>query len=107
MRLSILPSLVVPVAGASVLLDSRSNEHYKLRPITLNLDGDMPRMLELIKVNQLPDAPEYPGLSPDAGIPLSTLKSLRTQWHTKFSWEKEQAAINKQAILYGIIIMIC
>ncbi|EHK22967.1 uncharacterized protein TRIVIDRAFT_150190 [Trichoderma virens Gv29-8] len=52
-------------------------------------------MLELIKNTQLPASPEYPGLSPDAGIPLSTLKSLRTEWLTQFSWQKEQAAINK------------
>ncbi|KAL6874438.1 Alpha/Beta hydrolase protein [Trichoderma longibrachiatum] len=95
MRFDILSSLVVSATGASALANGHSNENYKLRPFTLNLDSRVPRMLELIRHTQLPDAPEYPGLSPDAGIPLSTLKSLRTEWLTDFSWEKEQAAINR------------
>ncbi|KAH0497617.1 hypothetical protein TgHK011_004910 [Trichoderma gracile] len=95
MHLNIIHALVVAVTGASVLSNSPSHKTYKLKPFTLNLDNRVPRMLELIKNTQLPDAPEYPGLSPDAGIPLSTLQSLRTEWLTNFSWKKEQAAINK------------
>jgi hypothetical protein len=95
MRLNILSALVVSVTGASVLSNRHSDKDYKLRPFTLSLDSRVPRMLELVKNTQLPDAPEYPDLSPDAGIPLSTLQSLRTEWLTKFSWKKEQAAINK------------
>ncbi|KAL6857303.1 Alpha/Beta hydrolase protein [Trichoderma novae-zelandiae] len=95
MRLNILPRLLVSVAGASALSSGHSHVNYELKPFSLNLDSRVPRMLELIKGTQLPDAPEYPGLSPDAGIPLSTLKSLRTEWLTTFSWKNEQAAINK------------
>ncbi|KAL7940980.1 Alpha/Beta hydrolase protein [Trichoderma barbatum] len=95
MRLSTLRSLFVAAAGAAALPNSHSKDAYHLKPFTLNLDSQVPRMLELIKNTQLPAAPEYPGLSSDAGIPLSTLKSLRTEWLSEFSWQKEQAAINK------------
>ncbi|OTA01493.1 hypothetical protein A9Z42_0018190 [Trichoderma parareesei] len=95
MRLNILSALVVSVTSASVLSNSHPRKDYNLRPFTLNLDSRVPRMLELVKNTQLPDAPEYPDLSLDAGVPLSTLQSLRTKWLTEFSWQKEQAAINK------------
>ncbi|KAM0247772.1 hypothetical protein ACHAQJ_009705 [Trichoderma viride] len=95
MRLSILHSFTVAAASASALPNSHSQENYHLKPFELNLESQVPRMLELIKDTQLPTAPEYPGLSSDAGISLSTLKSLRTEWLTQFNWEKEQAAINE------------
>lgn len=95
MRLSIVHSLIVAVAGASALPNSHSQGRYNLKPFALNLEREVPRMLELIKNTELPSTPEYPGLSSDAGIPLSTLKSLKTEWLTQFSWEKEQALINK------------
>lgn len=95
MRLNTLHSLAVAVAGASALPNGHSQGNYNLKPFQLNLESQVPRMLELIKNTQLPAAPEYPGLTSDAGIPLSTLKSLRTEWLTQFDWGKEQAAINK------------
>jgi hypothetical protein len=95
MRLTFLHSFISAVAGASALPNSHSQGNYDLAPFQLNLGSQVPRMLELIKNTQLPAAPEYPGLSSDAGISLSTLKSLRTEWLTQFNWEKEQVAINK------------
>ncbi|KAL7928227.1 Alpha/Beta hydrolase protein [Trichoderma chlorosporum] len=86
---------VVAAAGATALPSGQSKNGYNLKPFTLNLENGVPRMLELIENTQLPEAPEYPGLSSDAGISLSTLKSLRTEWLTQFNWGKEQAAINK------------
>ncbi|KAL6835728.1 Alpha/Beta hydrolase protein [Trichoderma sp. SZMC 28015] len=91
MHLNLLSYLFVASASASVLSSGR----YRLKPYTLNLENEVPRMLQLISNTHLPEAPEYPGLSSDAGIPLSTLKSLRTQWLTQFDWKKEQANINK------------
>ncbi|RFU80052.1 alpha beta-hydrolase [Trichoderma arundinaceum] len=95
MRLNIFHSLVVAAAGASALPNGHSHGKYNLKPYTLNLGSEVPRMLELVRNSELPSIPEYPGLSPDAGIPLSTLKSLRSEWLTKFNWNKEQAAINR------------
>ncbi|UKZ74572.1 hypothetical protein TrVFT333_002242 [Trichoderma virens FT-333] len=95
MRLITLSSLFVAAASATAIQNAHPKQNYHLKPFVLNLDSQVPRMLELIKNTQLPASPEYPGLSPDAGIPLSTLKSLRTEWLTQFSWQKEQAAINK------------
>lgn len=91
MRLDLLSYLFVASVSASVLLSGR----YRLKPYTLNLESEVPRMLQLISNTHLPEVPEYPGLSSDAGIPLSTLKALRTQWLTQFDWKKEQASINK------------
>ncbi|KAL7916674.1 Alpha/Beta hydrolase protein [Trichoderma velutinum] len=91
MRFDILSYLFVASASASAL----PSANYRLKPYTLNLESQVPRMLHLISDTQLPEVPEYHGLSSDAGIPLSTLKSLRTQWLTQFDWKKEQASINK------------
>jgi hypothetical protein len=69
-----------------------SSGDFNLRPFTINLSDDAPRMIDLVNNTQLPSNLEY--LSASAGIPLDTLKSLRIEWLTQFDWEKEQSAIN-------------
>jgi hypothetical protein len=85
--------------GAANSLALRSTENkadtggFDLQPFTINLCSEVPRMLQLIKHTNLPDAPEYPGAS--AGITLDTLKSLQSEWISQFDWNKEQQGLNK------------
>jgi len=66
-----------------------------VKPFKVNLVGEVPRMLKLIKDNKLPDRPVYPGLGSSFGIDLDVLKDLKKQWQEDFDWKKEQDAINK------------
>lgn len=95
MRVNTFSIVSMVAASATALLNGRSKSGYNLKPFTLNLENQVPRMLELIRNTQLPATPEYPDLTFDAGIPLSTLKSLRTEWLTQFDWKREQTAINR------------
>jgi hypothetical protein len=69
------------------------NSGFDLRPFTINLSSEVPRMLQLIKHTKLPHAPEYPGAA--AGITLDTLKSLQSEWTSQFDWGKEEEGLNR------------
>lgn len=61
----------------------------------VNLSGEVPRMLKLIKGTKLPDKPAYSGVGSSFGIDPDVLKDLKKQWLDDFDWKKEQDAINK------------
>lgn len=71
------------------------SKKYRLRPFHINLSKDVPRMLEKVRRTQMPNGAEYADIGSSAGIDLDVLKELRTEWLTKFDWEKEQASLNK------------
>jgi len=81
------------LSGLSAAQSSYSNSSgFNLQPFTISLSSEVPRMLNLVNSIQLPDDPEYPGVS--AGMPLDSLKSLQAEWLTQFDWDKEQLAMN-------------
>lgn len=69
------------------------------KPFTVNLSSRVPHMLDLIGKTVLPAA-ELPAananlnMSLTTGMPLSTLKTLQSEWTTSFNWTKEQEQMN-------------
>jgi hypothetical protein len=99
MHISTVIISLASLLGTANALALRSNGNtfgtgsFDLRPFTIDLSNEVPRMLQQVKNTKLPQAPEYPGAS--AGITLDTLKSLQNQWTSHFDWEKEQRGLNK------------
>ncbi|KAJ4864059.1 alpha/beta hydrolase fold domain-containing protein [Trichoderma breve] len=81
------------LTGASSVA-SGNHGSYDVRPFTISLSHDVPRMLERIRDTELPDAiSQYPGN--EAGISLETLKAFRNQWLVDFDWFKEEESLNR------------
>lgn len=79
---------------------------FNVQPFTIDLSKNVARMFDLIKDTHLPDHEEYPGVSSDLGIPLSTLKKLRKDWISCFKWKKEQDSMNKYELCL-ILTLLC
>jgi hypothetical protein len=82
--------LALGIAGASPV-----EKRHVVQPYTVDLSGNVARMLQLIRDTKLPDKPEYPGVGSSFGIDLDVLKGLQTQWLNNFDWQKEQNSINE------------
>lgn len=67
---------------------------YSVRPFSIDLSKNVPRMLSLVENARLPTKPEYPGAS-NVGIELNYLKSLKDLWVGSWSWEKAQSEFNE------------
>ncbi|KAJ5110298.1 hypothetical protein N7532_002943 [Penicillium argentinense] len=73
----------------------REKDEYKLHPFHIDLSSRVPRMLDQIQHTELPKQPVYVNKGTAQGIGLSELKSLQTEWLTRFDWEHEQDELNK------------
>jgi len=80
--------------GIATPVVSASASASVVRPFKVDLSDRVPRMLKLIRENELPDEPEYPGLGASLGIDLDVLKGLKRLWLDGFDWKKEQDGIN-------------
>jgi hypothetical protein len=67
----------------------------KVLPFRVDLESEVPRMLDLVKNTRLPEKPEYPGLGSSFGMDLSDLKRFQDEWLHGYSWAKDQAYINR------------
>jgi hypothetical protein len=65
----------------------------QVQPFSIDLSSEVPRLLQLINDTRLPATSEYPGAS--AGITLDALESLRGQWLSQYSWDREQEKLNQ------------
>ncbi|KAJ7782360.1 Alpha/Beta hydrolase protein [Mycena maculata] len=72
-----------------------ASNRFDLKPFTINLSSEIPRLTALVKKARLPAEALYPGVGPDKGIELDFLRELRSEWVEKFDWEKQQAELNQ------------
>lgn len=96
MRLSLKLSCLFAVVFAVTLVDASDNsvESFKLKPFTINLASEIPRLKALVNNTRLPAKALYPSAGQDKGIELDFLDELRTDWLQSFDWEKQQAELN-------------
>ncbi|KAL4978213.1 alpha/beta-hydrolase [Aspergillus desertorum] len=94
--------------GASQGSLAQAKNEFQLEQFQVDLSTGVPRMLDQIRSTKLPAQPVYINTVISEGISLSQLKSLRTEWLTKFDWEREQDDMNKfnhcTALIEGLTI---
>lgn len=84
------------LASASIVLGNGLEHHgFAPKKFTINLSAAVPRMMNLVKETRLPSNLEYSGFGNSSGIALDVLENLRTQWLEDFSWDHEEAVLNK------------
>lgn len=94
MHSSLFMIALVPALAAATPLNP------SVKSFRIDLSDRVPHMLDLIRRTQLPltevpAAKESMNSSLSSGISLSTLKSMKEDWITRFDWNKEQAIMNK------------
>jgi hypothetical protein len=77
-----------------------ANDSFNLRPFKIDLGGEVPHLLDLVRSTRLPSSPLYP-VGPDKGIELDFLTTLRNEWLDGFNWTTQEAALNESVILSG------
>ncbi|KAJ7124413.1 Alpha/Beta hydrolase protein [Mycena epipterygia] len=71
-----------------------SVDSFKLKPFTIDLSSEIPRLKALVNNTRLPTKALYPSAGQDKGIELDFLDELRTDWLQNFDWETQQAELN-------------
>ncbi|KAJ7449091.1 Alpha/Beta hydrolase protein [Mycena galericulata] len=73
------------------------NNSFNIKPFTINLSSEIPRLNALVKNTRLPSKPLYPGVGSDKGIELEFLSELQTEWLgiPTFDWETQEAELNR------------
>lgn len=92
LTLVLLSLLVFMEAG---LAEFNNEGGYGVRTFEINLDADVPRMLDLVRESRIPDPAGYPSLKADAGLDVKVLARLRTQWLHSYNWTEEQDRMNE------------
>lgn len=88
-------SLLSLIGLSAVNAGSTRSEPYRVHPYKVELEQEIPRMLDLISNTHLPERPEYPGVENSLGMDLGVLKSLQHEWLHEYSWQQDQSYINK------------
>jgi hypothetical protein len=86
------------IGSPAAYAGSSKNGSLQVHPFKVDLGGDVPRMLDLIKHTRLPEKPEYPGVGASFGMDLDVLKTLQNEWLHKYSWQKDELYINRYVI---------
>ncbi|KAJ7700409.1 Alpha/Beta hydrolase protein [Mycena rosella] len=92
--LNFLTLLGVAGLSASTYASATHNNSFDLKPFKIDLAGEVPRLLDLVRNTRLPAQALYPDV-PDKGIALDFLRELRTDWLDSFNWEAQQAELNQ------------
>ncbi|KAF8188763.1 Alpha/Beta hydrolase protein [Mycena galopus ATCC 62051] len=68
---------------------------FNVKPFTINLTSEVPRLNALVNNTRLPAEPLYPNVGFDNGIDLDFLTQLRSEWLEGFDWETQEAELNR------------
>ncbi|KAJ7505852.1 Alpha/Beta hydrolase protein [Mycena galericulata] len=73
------------------------NNSFNIKPFTIDLSSEIPRLNALVNNTRLPSKPLYPDVGSDKGIELEFLSELQTEWlgSPTFDWETQQTELNR------------
>ncbi|KAJ7124411.1 Alpha/Beta hydrolase protein [Mycena epipterygia] len=96
MRLSLKLSCLFAATFAVTVVDASNSsvDSFKLKPFSIDLASEIPRLKALVNNTRLPATALYPSAGQDKGIELDFLDELRTDWLQNFDWEAQQAELN-------------
>lgn len=95
MKFNPLSKSLVGLLATQSARSSIIKRHPLATPFKVDLNKGVPRMLELVEQNLLPDNEEYHGVGSSFGISLDTLKDFKQEWTSTFDWAREEDAINQ------------
>ncbi|KAJ7133612.1 Alpha/Beta hydrolase protein [Mycena epipterygia] len=83
------------LAATALTATAADATSFHVKPFSINLGSEIPRLRSLVENTRLPAKALYPDTGVDMGIDLDVLRELRTDWLDNFDWGTQEAELNK------------